>query len=493
MSTKIRFPSSFLEQLAKKYLIEDIATVKAHYPEIEDDTFFELLNLDPTFKKGEDRVGTYGKWLLNLYKRTKKIPDEKVTSLLKDFDSKKRNLPIENRNIDKFKTVDDLENLLNSTEIELTKSQKNKLVRKEIRNTNIVKDATYIGRFGNFDIYSPNTYQASCKLGQGTTWCTASNSNDNWYNNYTARGPLYILINYKDPTEKYQIHFETNSFMNKDDKTVSKYKIQKLLIENPELWTEWMSKLQTYSEIEKIFEMTYEQVQNPDIRDKIINKSNRVSTLVDMLAQAIDVSPFDIEEGDDNTYEVDGGGTYLVLDDDEADRHFRDSLRNLLDDVGFSGLGIPADISDFIDTDRCLSMVYDDLREMYYQESIEYVAQEAFDRGLLSAEDFDEYDEDNEEPVFDSVNVDEEEIINELAEDRISEYENDPISYFIDMLGNGRELNKFVEDYGLFDFDGFADWIKRNYGRGADLAYYDNNEIELGELGGTEYFAYRIE
>lgn len=493
MSTKIRFPSTFLEQLAKKYLIEDIAAVKAHYPEIDDDTFFELLNLDPTFKKGEDRVGTYGKWLLNLYKRTKKIPDEKVTSLLKDFDSKKRNLPIENRNIDKFKSVDDLENLLNSTEIELTKSQKNKLVRKEIRNTNIVKDSTYIGRFGNFDIYIPNTYQASCKLGQGTTWCTASNSNDSWYNNYTTRGPLYILINYKNPTEKYQIHFETNSFMNKDDRTVSKYKIQKLLIENPELWTKWMSNLHTYSEIEKIFKTAYGQVQDPDIRDKILNKSNEVNTLVGMLAQAINVSPFDIEETDDGTYIVDDYAVYIIHDEDEAERHFKDTLRNWLDEDGFAWLDKSVDISDFIDTTRCLDLVNNDLWNYYYAASLEDLVREAYYGGLLSPEDFDEYEEDSEEPVFESVTIDRNEIIDRLVDDEISEYVGDPIRYFIKTFGKGRDLLQFLEENDLFDFDEFTDYIKRNWGRGQVIAEYDGNEIELGELNDVQYFAYRIE
>ena len=66
-------------------------------------------------------------------------------------------------------------------------------------------------------VYIPETYAASCKLGQGTSWCTASTESSDYYDDYTEDGPLYIIINKKDKNEKYQFHFETDSFMDIDD------------------------------------------------------------------------------------------------------------------------------------------------------------------------------------------------------------------------------------------------------------------------------------
>jgi hypothetical protein len=69
-------------------------------------------------------------------------------------------------------------------------------------------------------VYIPETYAASCKLGQGTSWCTASTESSNYYDDYTEDGPLYIIINKKDRNEKYQFHLETDSFMDKDDDAI---------------------------------------------------------------------------------------------------------------------------------------------------------------------------------------------------------------------------------------------------------------------------------
>jgi hypothetical protein len=67
-------------------------------------------------------------------------------------------------------------------------------------------------------IINPQNQSAACYYGQGTKWCTAA-SKDNKFADYAADGNLYILIP-KKPThagEKYQFHFETNSYMNEQN------------------------------------------------------------------------------------------------------------------------------------------------------------------------------------------------------------------------------------------------------------------------------------
>ena len=237
----INFLNEGLDKILKNYLTEDIAAIKKYFPDIDDVTLNKLIALDPTFKPGSNSAGTYGKWILKIYSKTKNVPDN-ITEILANFDKAKRFLPVNKRNIDTYHSVNELSDMLNTTEQTISKSQQNKMIRKEIRGSNLVKDADYFGRFGDFDIYSPETYAASCKLGQGTTWCTASNSSDSNYKDYTSQGKLYILINYKNPQEKYQIHFETNSFMNKKDIPVSLNQISELLKKYPSLYTGFFSK-----------------------------------------------------------------------------------------------------------------------------------------------------------------------------------------------------------------------------------------------------------
>jgi hypothetical protein len=67
-------------------------------------------------------------------------------------------------------------------------------------------------------VIHPADEAAACYYGQGTQWCTAASKN-NMFSHYAEDGELYILIP-KQPKyagEKYQLHFESSSFMNERD------------------------------------------------------------------------------------------------------------------------------------------------------------------------------------------------------------------------------------------------------------------------------------
>jgi len=72
-------------------------------------------------------------------------------------------------------------------------------------------------------IIHPTTEAAACYYGRGTRWCTAATRAENYFEDYNEDGPLYIIIpkNPQYPGEKYQVHFETSSFMNEKDKEIS--------------------------------------------------------------------------------------------------------------------------------------------------------------------------------------------------------------------------------------------------------------------------------
>ena len=202
-------------------LFEDIEDAKQYYPNIDDDTYYALIELDPTFKQGSTKFGNYGKWILNLYKQGKLKEEDfyKVTDYLKEFDTKKKNF--QNKDIGQFKSLPDLAKALDGVEdVEKTDRQ----IR---RDKTKLKEYDIVFKDDKWTIYVPKTYGASRMLGDGTTWCTAS-SDESYYNEYSKQGKLYIIISNSDPTEKYQFHFESKQFMDKYDDDIL-YDVKELI------------------------------------------------------------------------------------------------------------------------------------------------------------------------------------------------------------------------------------------------------------------------
>lgn len=79
-----------------------------------------------------------------------------------------------------------------------------------------------IGEVAGFTVYkipkgATKLKQVACDLGSGTEWCTA-HSEASFFEKYIDDGPLYIFDNEKG--EKYQFHYESDQFMDKNDNTV---------------------------------------------------------------------------------------------------------------------------------------------------------------------------------------------------------------------------------------------------------------------------------
>ena len=70
-------------------------------------------------------------------------------------------------------------------------------------------------------IVVPTTVESSMYWGQRTKWCTATGSH-NQFDTYSRSGPLYICID-NATQNKWQFHFETNSFMDKSDRRINWY------------------------------------------------------------------------------------------------------------------------------------------------------------------------------------------------------------------------------------------------------------------------------
>ena len=225
MGRKIRIELSKIKGLPQKFLCEDIDAVRQQYPKLDDDTFNKLIALDPTFNKDRDSVGTYGKWILNGFNKGN-ITDKDfghLKDVLTRFEDNKKYL--KQKDIGAYKTVAALDDMLNDDDSykELSHRQEVRQRQQARKNADLGEEAELVYEDGDWEVWIPKTYAASCKLGQGASWCTASTESDYYYNYYKNNygGDYYINIRKSDPEEKYQFHFPSNQFMDKEDRSIS--------------------------------------------------------------------------------------------------------------------------------------------------------------------------------------------------------------------------------------------------------------------------------
>jgi len=212
-----------INEVLKHILSEDLTSLKnQYYKDMDDAKFQELVALDPTYRGGQ-QAGNYARWILNMYlKGTLKEEDfYKVTENLEKFDRLKRQL--QNKDIFQFKYIRELEDTLNKIEPpELSARQQQRQSKKQG-----LKDADLVYEDNDWEVYVPKSYEASCALGSGTSWCTATGKTDTYYNRYSEQGDLYIIISKHDPKEKYQFHFESGQFMNRTDRPIDYFEFLK--------------------------------------------------------------------------------------------------------------------------------------------------------------------------------------------------------------------------------------------------------------------------
>ena len=204
--------------LFEQYLIEatldDIYT--KYYSNIPQDEFWQIIKADPTYNEQKSqKMGKYGKWLLNLYKQGKLKNEDlyKATDYLSYF--VKYYNKITEKDINKLPDLPSLYNIIkpykeasdNGEDIATSKSD-------EVRR--IKKDAEKVFEDNQWLVIIPHTQEASCYYGKNTQWCTAATDSYNMFNQYNNKGPLFINIR-KTDGKKFQFHFETNSFMDETD------------------------------------------------------------------------------------------------------------------------------------------------------------------------------------------------------------------------------------------------------------------------------------
>jgi hypothetical protein len=173
-------------------------------------------------------TGSYGimKWE-DIHSRL--IPSlEKYTKL-----KNKKLLPVEQRDINQIKSLEELEDLLDQYPEEHLTSKKEK--RNEIEQGFYDrKEATLVYNDAQIKVVIPLTKSASCYFGTHTRWCTAAKQNYA-FADYNKKGRLYILL-IKPLNQRYQFHWSKDgrdSFMDELDKPINPHE---LATKYPVLW-----------------------------------------------------------------------------------------------------------------------------------------------------------------------------------------------------------------------------------------------------------------
>lgn len=202
---------------------EDIESMKKYYPNIPDEKFMYYIKLDPTYKDGSNNAGNYGKWILGLANKGDIENIGHITDVLRRFEETKNSL--KNKDIMKYKSVDEVEDMLNNDDSykDLSHRQEVRQRQKDRKNADLGKEAKLVYEDSDWEVWVPESYAASCKLGQGAKWCTASTENDYYYNYYKNQygGDYYINISKKDPSVKFQFHFPSGQFMDVEDAPIN--------------------------------------------------------------------------------------------------------------------------------------------------------------------------------------------------------------------------------------------------------------------------------
>ena len=243
---------SEMVQDAKILLVEGIQELQKYFPKISLDRLQKLMELDPTYKGG-DQIGKYGKWILKLVynnikneemiksyklllkqypdginpKNGQKFQEPKLLPSVKDEDIYKFKESLQKydiykkeigKPIDAFQTLPELDKAISEIEnkgvpVNELAHRRYKLFQKAIK-----KGLEVVFEDKQWIVGIPHTHESSMLFGEDTSWCTTS-SRDYYYNHYSRQGPLFINLN-KENGDLYQFHFESEQFMDSDDHSI---------------------------------------------------------------------------------------------------------------------------------------------------------------------------------------------------------------------------------------------------------------------------------
>lgn len=187
-----------------------------YYSDIPYDIYRQILELDPTYKN--NRMGKYGKWLLNIYR--------KGTFKAGDFGEARELLPIYDKykNVIQVKDIMTLGSMGELYQVVQPYMSGDQATSKSDAARKTKEGAEKVYEDNQWVIIIPHTMEAAQLYGKHTKWCTAAeDKSKNMFDYYNESGPLYINIR-KSDGKKFQFHFNSypRQFMDELDEPILK-------------------------------------------------------------------------------------------------------------------------------------------------------------------------------------------------------------------------------------------------------------------------------
>jgi 3-methyladenine DNA glycosylase AlkC len=136
----------------------------------------------------------YLPWLVKQIKTNEDQNWDAVKGILDKFEVLASKDRLKEKDINRYKTIKDVEEAVKSVESE--KSNKEK--REEVKSgaTKIYEDSEWL-------IIEPETMEASCYYGYGTKWCISATESNNYFKGYQSKGVKFVFAIRKKTQEKY--------------------------------------------------------------------------------------------------------------------------------------------------------------------------------------------------------------------------------------------------------------------------------------------------
>lgn len=199
--------------------------------------FNSLLAIDPTTDVSKNKAGKYCLWILKQFKKgnLKESDYMNLTDALEYFN--KHGKKFEEPDIGRYATVQDFLDAVEEVgNRPLTEKERAKQLKKQAHHAGD-DDKKFCVADGVWEVWQPLTKAGSISLAQAgghkARWCTAYDGDDHWWNSYTSRGPLYIFLNTTNPDEKYQLHFQSDSWFDIDDRSLGMPAFYQFCSEHP--------------------------------------------------------------------------------------------------------------------------------------------------------------------------------------------------------------------------------------------------------------------
>ena len=210
--------TTLLKEIITEVSIDQLKTDFVDTGKISSEDFKEIIKV--TGKKS-----AYATWLVKKVE-SKLIKPEDISKYEKYFSTfdrnkkNKKNKKYPYSDINQYKTANDISQFI-KTSVEIAEEEtKDPSQQKGVARSDKYKEF-YMGSVDGFDVYElpkgrKDLYGASCELGSGTEWCTATGKTRQFFEEYISSGPLFIFIK-PGSNEKYQFSYENNQFMDKYD------------------------------------------------------------------------------------------------------------------------------------------------------------------------------------------------------------------------------------------------------------------------------------